>query len=99
MVSTSILLASMKNLELARLNDVHVDHLDMFLPPDIDISGEGHMGLVSHGSGGGQEIVDVSHSSEDRLLDIPWTELCSKSRSRCRKLNFLSNGGRSYLER
>lgn len=76
-----------------------IDHLDMFLPPDIDISGEGHMGLVSHGSGGGQEIVDVSHSSEDRLLDIPWTELCSKSRSRCRKLNFLSNGGRSYLER
>ena len=73
-----------KQLEDARLDKFHQDNPDMFLPPNIDVSGEEFV----HG-----EKPDLNfdfpssstHISEIQETDHPWLEVSSKKGSRSRR--------------
>jgi hypothetical protein len=82
-------IAVIKNIELQRLDKFNQDNPEVFLPANIDVSGE-EFNLVYTNPGTQAETGAVPHMNVDTELDSPWIEVkYANSSSSRRKLDFI----------
>lgn len=80
-------IAVINQLESDRLKKFHQDNPDMFLPPDIDVSGE-EFNSNNVFNDSNSHLSPVTHTSVDMDPGPSWIEVSRKKDSRCKKKSF-----------
>jgi hypothetical protein len=96
MCSAQVNVDAIKQLEFDRLVSFRENNPDMFLPADLDISHEVSDSVAAQSSS--TEDSNTSQLEVDCEELSPWVEVVSKRGSSKRKLIFISNVSRPYME-